>query len=305
METPNRRPTEPQLSIGQTLTQQEVQEAFNTDFGYQFTGITYRNTDEGKYVILLSNEGEFYSDQISGGQELVYEGEGVPEKGDQTLTTRNQALVDATEDPIPIYFFTSREGADAYEYQGLVEVLSHRYVKDQVHDRMVYRYDLRKLGVASWNEFIDVDEEIQSESRDTPEIQDEPDRTTRTVAARDAAFSRRIKEQYDYTCAICGTRRLTPDENPEVEAAHIVPRAEGGPDDLRNGLALCKLHHWAFDCGWIAIDDDLGVVVNSRTEVQTPDVVENVRGQTLSEPTDFGHRPHQTYLQAHRELHGF
>jgi len=135
--------------IGQSFSQKEVEDLFSTDFGYQFRGITYRHPDEGKYVILLSNEGEFYDDDLSG-TEFTYEGEGVPEKGDQMETPANRALIEAEHDPIPIYLFTSVEGVDEYEYRGLVDVKDHRYVSNG--DRMVYTFDMRQLGIPSWEE---------------------------------------------------------------------------------------------------------------------------------------------------------
>ncbi|WP_244531481.1 HNH endonuclease [Halogranum amylolyticum] len=58
-----------------------------------------------------------------------------------------------------------------------------------------------------------------------------------------------------------GKSRETPSGDPEVEAAHIYPRSENGADDPRNGLALCKLHHWAFDSGWLAVSDDYEILV--------------------------------------------
>jgi hypothetical protein len=33
------------------------------------------------------------------------------------------------------------------------------------------------------------------------------------------------------------------------QAAHIVPKNKNGTDDPRNGLTLCRAHHWAFDAG--------------------------------------------------------
>lgn len=71
--------------------------------------------------------------------------------------------------------------------------------------------------------------------------------------ARDKAFRQAVREAYSEMCVVCGTRRETPNGRPEVEVAHILPKAKGGPDDIRNGIALCKLHHWAFDNGWLEI----------------------------------------------------
>jgi putative restriction endonuclease len=50
----------------------------------------------------------------------------------------------------------------------------------------------------------------------------------------------------------------------EVEAAHIVPHSFMGRDDIWNGLALCHLHHWAFDVGWFSLRDDYTISVSSK-----------------------------------------
>lgn len=57
------------LAIGETLSQEEVEDIFGTDFGYQFKGITYRHPNDGKYVILLVNEGAIYDDEFGRGDE--------------------------------------------------------------------------------------------------------------------------------------------------------------------------------------------------------------------------------------------
>jgi putative restriction endonuclease len=47
-----------------------------------------------------------------------------------------------------------------------------------------------------------------------------------------------------------------------VQAAHIVPNGLRGRDDVCNGIALCGLHHWAFDVGWFTLLDDYKVEVS-------------------------------------------
>ena len=32
-------------------------------------------------------------------------------------------------------------------------------------------------------------------------------------------------------------------------------------DDLRNGLCLCRRHHWAMDAGWISVGNDYTILV--------------------------------------------
>ena len=154
------------LQIGETLSQSEVENVFKTDFGYQFRGITLRAPDAGRYVILLANEGEIYDDEIGSGTQFTYEGEGVPEKGDQMETPANSALIHAIEEPIPIYLFTSEDGIDEYEYGGLVDVKSYRYVSDG--ERMVYRFEMEKLGINSWEEYANRWHKIEESSVESP-----------------------------------------------------------------------------------------------------------------------------------------
>jgi putative restriction endonuclease len=65
--------------------------------------------------------------------------------------------------------------------------------------------------------------------------------------ARSRAFRKAVIAAYGGRCAMCGGGATAPDGRSEIEAAHVIPRGMAGADDVRNGLALCRLHHWAFD----------------------------------------------------------
>ena len=73
--------------------------------------------------------------------------------------------------------------------------------------------------------------------------------------AASARFRREVREIYRSTCLVCGLclPTLGSDSNPGVDAAHILPWAQFDLDHVRNGVCLCKLHHWAFDEGLIEI----------------------------------------------------
>lgn len=79
---------------------------------------------------------------------------------------------------------------------------------------------------------------------------------------RSAAFRREIVRLYNYTCAACRLRIITLDGKTAVDAAHIIPFSESHDDNIGNGLALCKLHHWAFEYGLISIDDNFCLLVS-------------------------------------------
>lgn len=68
-------------------------------------------------------------------------------------------------------------------------------------------------------------------------------------------FKLDVMRAYRHRCAICTLR-----ERELVQAAHIVPDAEAeGIAAVVNGLALCAIHHLAFDRNLLGIDPD-GVV---------------------------------------------
>lgn len=78
--------------------------------------------------------------------------------------------------------------------------------------------------------------------------------------SRDIGFRWSVLDAYDHHCCICGTRYAFRDSS-AMEAAHVVPRGGRGSNLLQNGLCLCPVHHWAFDKGLLAIDEDLSIRV--------------------------------------------
>jgi putative restriction endonuclease len=102
--------------------------------------------------------------------------------------------------------------------------------------------------------------------------------TTRIV--RDSEMSRRIKQLYDFTCQICGTRLETP-AGLYAEGAHIKPLGipHNGPDVDSNLLCLCPNHHVLFDDGAIALTNDFSVLGMKSTKltIKHPIEIEYVR----------------------------
>ena len=84
------------------------------------------------------------------------------------------------------------------------------------------------------------------------------------------AFRERVLLAYRNQCALCRLRH-----SELLDAAHIVPDAEPEGDPVvRNGIALCRLHHAAFDRFFLAVRPDGIIVVR-------PDVLEESDGPTL------------------------
>ncbi|SFL00858.1 putative restriction endonuclease [Halogranum rubrum] len=156
------------------------------------------------------------------------------------------------------------------------------------------------------DEYDDAESELYERVQKTPELtEDEAQYTEAYRRARSSAFRRGVKRAYDNHCAICGAKRFSPTGRPEVEAAHIYPRSQNGREDIRNGLALCKLHHWAFDNGWLSVRDRYEVLVNERPELPGYDEFVQLREKPLCLPEREDLHPAKMYLQEHRALHGF
>jgi putative restriction endonuclease len=85
-----------------------------------------------------------------------------------------------------------------------------------------------------------------------------------------AMFRERVMRAYRSSCTICSLRHRE-----LLDAAHILPDSHPmGEPVTSNGLALCKLHHTAFDVGIIGIRPDLVVEVRR-------DVLEEIDGPML------------------------
>ena len=71
---------------------------------------------------------------------------------------------------------------------------------------------------------------------------------------RDPHFRVAVLTAYERRCAICDFDLRLEDDLLGLEAAHIRWHSHGGPDRVTNGLALCTLHHGAFDRGAIGLE---------------------------------------------------
>jgi putative restriction endonuclease len=140
---------------------------------------------------------------------------------------------------------------------------------------------------------------------EVPSLTDEADTHNYSVKARDAAFAMAVKRLYGNRCAICGVGAIGPRGQTEVEAAHFYPKALNGSDDVRNGICLCRRHHWAIDVGWWALSDEYRVLVRDGVpEDDDYDFIRVWQGQLVQLPQCEKLRPHVTYIEAHRKLAG-
>jgi putative restriction endonuclease len=117
-----------------------------------------------------------------------------------------------------------------------------------------------------------------------------------------AGFRERVLAAYRRTCSVC---RLRHEEL--LDAAHII--ADGQPRGdpvIPNGLALCKLHHAAFDNHIIGIRPDLIVEIRKdvRREVDGPMLlhgIQGLHGSTITIPQEARFRPASDRLEERYE----
>lgn len=254
------------------------------------------------YILATIGEDTRYGNRWDG-DVLVYSGEDIksapsratvdqdPEKGGNRVLTHSREL------GIPLYCFWAREGDEDWTYLGLGDVDSYALV--QRSRRRVVEYRIALLEVANL-----ADATVQREAVDVEiagieasELK-EPDGRERENASRrvrSQAFSRLVKIAYADRCAICGPGRKDAQGRPEVQAAHLYPVELNGRDDVRNGIALCRLHHWAFDGALFGIDTSL--VVRVLDKGRGLPGVDEFDGRTLAVvPKDVARRPHEIYL---------
>jgi putative restriction endonuclease len=120
--------------------------------------------------------------------------------------------------------------------------------------------------------------------------------------ARGKAFQKKVMSIYDNKCAVRGRGFMHPVRGFEVEAAHIVPRGKKGADDARNGLALCRAHHWAFDHGLFGINAPNVIYVPSAVKAMSVNAdLAALHGKKLRAPSDLKLTPSDDAFKWHRE----
>ena len=107
------------------------------------------------------------------------------------------------------------------------------------------------------------------------------------VRLHQRSFRERVLRAYRSRCALCRLRHQE-----LLDAAHIVPDSEAGPPSVPNGLALCKLHHAAFDKMFVGVRPD-GIIEVRR------DILVERDGPMLLHGLK---RLHETKLHAPRKI---
>ncbi|MGA3262410.1 MAG: HNH endonuclease [Terracidiphilus sp.] len=114
-------------------------------------------------------------------------------------------------------------------------------------------------------------------------------------------FRRAVLSAYEFKCCITGL------PIPELlVASHIIPWREDRANRLnpRNGLCLSAVHDRAFDLGFIAVSEDLCILLSARLRRMKPDPYINntfciYEGRPINLPKKFS--PDAGFIKRHRE----
>lgn len=111
------------------------------------------------------------------------------------------------------------------------------------------------------------------------------------------AFRTRVLLAYRTTCAVCELKRGS-----LLDAAHIVPDTEPhGVPTTNNGLALCKIHHAAYDQNILAVRPDLriDIAADVLAEIDGPMLthgLQEMHGRQIVMPPRRSDRPSRDLL---------
>lgn len=78
---------------------------------------------------------------------------------------------------------------------------------------------------------------------------------------REHKLRNKIMNIYKGRCAVCNYSVKFNNKFVGVEAAHVLAVQDGGSDEVNNGMALCSIHHKAFDSYVMGIDTQYNIKI--------------------------------------------
>jgi putative restriction endonuclease len=159
--------------------------------------------------------------------------------------------------------------------------------------------DILKINQSFLDFTVEELDTIESGKTDRP-----PKVYSRKSVVREAFFRKSVVHLYDYRCAFCRLKVTNPSLSQSiVDGAHIKPFSEFYDNRPDNGLSLCKNHHWAFDRGWLAVDDRYQIIVDSDLQEDSPHarLMKEFHGELILLPSSEQYYPRKDALQWHRK----
>lgn len=157
-------------------------------------------------------------------------------------------------------------------------------------------------------EIVEINDNFSKYEHDNINIKQQPPNQQKDIyfkqsIVRNAFFRKSVVQIYEHHCALCKMRVCSTIGQNIVDGAHIKPLSLFNDNDIRNGVSLCKNHHWAFDNGLFAIDNDYTVIVAKDFTEESPNTksIKEFDGEKLLLPTLKKFHPRLDALQWHRD----
>ena len=117
---------------------------------------------------------------------------------------------------------------------------------------------------------------------------------------RNISFRRTIIREYENCCAVCGLSVISEENVSPIDAAHILPYSMFHNDDPRNGIALCKFHHWAFDNFLLSISTNYRIKVSNSIINEKPErILSELMQKEINLPANELYYPAKEALEWH------
>ncbi|MFI4971040.1 MAG: HNH endonuclease [Hyphomicrobiales bacterium] len=179
--------------------------------------------------------------------------------------------------PAPATFSGNIVQGKSYEYPG----------GDAVVDAVAQRIFSHEEWSTGWNQNV----ENLGPTKGEPRLM--------TPRLGQAGFKAVVQEAYSRRCAVTRHKIL-----PTLQAAHVIPIAQGGQHRVDNGILLRSDVHTLFDQGYIGFDEEFRLRVSSRlrSEYGNGDEFYSREGEAIDVPSVERQRPSAEFLSWHLEL---
>lgn len=220
--------------------------------------------------------------------------------------------------PNPGYEVAIASGQRTGTINTLRQAINYAYLDDGLFELLLipnFRHSLVSSLINTWfsseqgqiESLLNINA-LQSEAEDLRQsggaiYQPEDLKDEAKTVVRDAAFRRVIVSIYEYRCAFCKLQVIDALGQNIVDGSHIKPFSQFYGDRIDNGISLCKNHHWGFDRGWFAIEDDYTLLISEDLREDSPHAtsMREFNGDCIRLPVQQQYYPRIEALRWHRE----
>lgn len=245
----------PPFSIGDTVTNQEICQAFQCGN----MGGMRRSKKTNTLVIISDHTKALYDDKW---YEDVLHYTGMGKIGDQTLSSQNRTLSESKSNGVEVHLFEVLVSKQ-YIYHGVVTLAEDPYQDEQADDtgamRKVWMFPVRPVKLMAvdseaYRSYHEAqrkraarlsDTALERHVKGTTKRKAARRKTTGTVYVRDPYVAEYTKRRANGVCQLCGQPApfMDKDGNPYLESHHIEWLSQGGEDTIENTAALCPNCH--------------------------------------------------------------